>query len=77
MQSGQRKAEARMMPFSVERPSAGSPCTCQARSLTGSAITLISDAPSVCGMCRVSSCERHSSASSSRYAATNGPRYAT
>ena len=66
MQSGHRKAEARMMPFSVDRPSAGSPCTCHARSLTGSAITLISDAPSVCGTSSDTSCARQSAQRSSR-----------
>ena len=42
-----------MIPFSVERPSAGSPSTCHLRSSTGPAITLMMLAPSVCGTLRL------------------------
>ena len=62
MESGQRRAFERMMPFSVETVSTGSPCTCHLRTLTGSAITFETDAPSECGTASAASCVRHPSA---------------
>ena len=74
MLSGQRRELARMMPFSLETRSAGSPWTCQPRSLIGSFMTLESVAPSVAGTPSLPRETRHSPSHAMRYPAMKGPR---
>ena len=66
MQSGHRRECERMIPFSLDTRSAGRPCTCQPRSLTASAITFPTVAPSVCLTPSAASPARHVAARSVR-----------
>ena len=73
--SGHRFVLLMMIPFSIEKASAGSPSIDHWRTCTGSARILPIVHCGVCGVSIATIAASHSSISPPRYAAVNGPRY--